>query len=422
MRERRRTFVLLACAAALTGCAAYWARAGDLTARIGPHLAVYGLAFVAYLASLWASRGLAGRSLGAALALAMLWRIALLPSPPALSDDIYRYLWEGRVQAYGGNPYAVGDRADAEKWAPFRDELWRRMAHKAYTAVYPPLWQLAARGVVAVSPGVAPMKAFVVASELGTWGVLWMLLRRRGLPPSRLLIAAWSPMALVELAGSGHNDSLGLLFLCLALLALDNARPGLSAVAVALGFSAKLLPGFVGLAWGRRYRPAHVALAAAVVVCLALPYAGAASGLWRGLDSYGSWRFNESLLALLDAVAPSHLAATRMASALVTGLALLLGLRRAEPVRAGLSVAAASLALSAHVLPWYALWLLPWLVLMDSPGALLFTGTVSLAYLVYPGWQSGGPWQVAPWIRALEYGPCLAVAAWAALQARRLPG
>jgi alpha-1,6-mannosyltransferase len=414
-----RALVLLGCAAVLTACATFWARAGDLTGRVGPHLAVYGLAFVAYLVSLWASRGLAGRGLGAALALATLWRVALVPGPPLLSDDIYRYLWEGRVQAYGGNPYSRSDRADAEQWAPFRDDLWRRMAHKSYTAVYPPLWQLVARGVVTISPTVAAMKAFVVASEVGAWGALALVLRRRGLPPARLLVAAWSPLALVEVAGSGHNDSLGLLCLCVALLALDHARPGLSAVAAALGFSAKLLPGFVALAWGRRYRPRHAALAAAVVVALALPYAYAAAGLWRGLDDYGSWRFNESLLALLDAVAPSRLAATRLATALVTCFALLLAARRADPVRAGLSVVAASIALSAHVLPWYALWLLPWLVLMDSPAALLFTGTVGLAYLVYPGFQSGERWQVSLGIRALEYGPCLAVAVWTGVQGRR---
>jgi len=419
---RRQGLVFVLAGAVLSGCALFWARSGDLTGRIAAHLAVYGLAFAAYLAALAVSRGLAGRRLAVAVALAVVWRLALLPSAPLLSEDVYRYLWEGRVQAHGGNPYSHADRADAPKWAPLHDELWRLMAHKKYTAVYPPLWQLAARAVTALDHSLLAMKAFVVACEILFWAVLYLVLRTRGLPPSRLLIAAWSPLALVEVAGSGHNDPLGLLFLALAILALDRGRTGLAAVAAALGFAAKLVPGFVAVSWSRRYRPGHVLLAAAVVVAVALPYASAGGGLWRGLEDYGSWRFNQGPLMLIDALAPSRLAATRWGSVLVLALALALSALRVEPTRAGLVVVAAWIGLSAHVLPWYALWLLPFLTLLDAPAALLFTGTVALAYTVYPGFQSGGPWQVPLGFRALEYLPSLALAAWCAWREwRRTP-
>jgi hypothetical protein len=414
-----RTAVLIAAGLSLSACAAWWARSGDVTGRVAPHLLVYGLAFAAYLAALAASRGLAGRRLAGALVLAVAWRAALLPSPPLLSEDVYRYLWEGRVQLHGGNPYAYEDRATAEKWAPLRDELWGLMANKRYTAVYPPLFQLAALAVVSVHHSVLAMKLFVVGCELALWAVLWRLLLRRGLPASRLLVAAWSPLALVELAGSGHNDSFGLLLLCLSLLALDAGRTSLSAGAAALGAAAKVIPGFVALAWFRRYRPRDVALAGLLAALTALPYVSAGSGLWRGTSDYGSWRFNESLLALVDAFAPSRLAAQRAAGLAVLALAVALGVRRQDPARAGLVVIAAWIALSAHVLPWYALWLLPWLTLRDEPAALLFTFTVGFGYMVYPGFQSGAGWQV-PWgMRALEYLPPLAVLAWSAWQARR---
>ena len=84
--------------------------------------------------------------------------------------------------------------------------------------------------------------------------------------------------------------------------------------------------------------------------------------------------------------------------------------KRPETATAALLVVGASLLLAANVLPWYALWFLPFLVLRDSPAALLFTGTVALAYLAYPDWRSGGEWQVSWWVRALEYGPCVVVA------------
>ena len=219
-----RAAVLVAAAAVLSACAWFWASTQGLTGRVAAHLAVYAIAFFAYVCALAASRGLAGRWLALSLALAVAWRAALVPVPPQLSEDIYRYLWEGRVQSLGGNPYLREDRASADKWAPHRDELWRLMANKSYSAVYPPLWQLAARAVTAASHSVVAMKAFVVACELGVWAVLLLLLRRRGLPAARLLVVAWSPLALVEVAWSGHNDTFGLLFVCLALLSAPDAR------------------------------------------------------------------------------------------------------------------------------------------------------------------------------------------------------
>lgn len=403
---------LVAAGAVLSACVAAWAREGDQTGRVASHLALWGVAFAAYVVALRASRGLSVRGLHLALAAALLWRAALVGAPPLLSDDVYRYVWEGRIQLHGGNPYAWPDRPEAEKWSALRDGVWAGVNHKAYTAIYPPLWQLAARAVVALRDSVAAMKAFLVCCELLTLWALAALLRRRGLPPERLLVLAWSPLALVEIAGSGHNEALGMLMLVLSLLGLDAGRPLASALAAALGFQAKLLPGLVAAAWARRYRPWHAALALAVAALLAVPYASAGGSLWMSLGRYAEhWRFNETLFAPL-AAALGHAAAVRVAALLLAAAALLLAWRRTEPVDAALAVVALSLLLAANLLPWYALWLLPLLVLRDAPAALLFTGSVGLAYLVYPAWLAGGPWHVGWGVRALEYGPCAAVALW----------
>jgi alpha-1,6-mannosyltransferase len=393
---------------ALTGCVAVWAAQGSQIHRTPSFLLLFGLAFAAYLASLRASRGISPRGLKAALVLAILWRAALVAAPPLLSDDVYRYVWEARIQLHGGNPYKWADRPEAARWEGLRDELWERVNHKDYTAIYPPLWQLLARGVVAMRDSVTAMKAFVVACELAMLAVLARLLSLRGLPRERLLVAAWSPPALVEIAGSGHNDALGLLFVALALLALETRRPLLSALAAALGFQAKLIPGLVAASWWRRYRWYHVGAAGLLAAVLVVPYAGARQGLWRSVGSYGRyWRFNETLFAPLSALFDTRAAA--VAGVLLVAVALAAGLARLEPTIAGMVVVGAWLLLAPSVLPWYALGFLPFLVLSDAPAPLLFTGTVALAYLVYPGWLAGGAWQVGWPVRLLEYGPCAAV-------------
>jgi len=382
--------------------------------RIGPHLGLFGLAFAAYLVALAASRGQSRRGLWLCLGVALLWRALLVAAPPLLSNDINRYVWEGRVQVHGGNPYRWSDRPESPRWLPLRDAVYDGLNHKDYTAVYPPLFVLATRGVVAAHDSFAAMKAFLVACELATLGVLALVLRRRRLPLERLLVLAWSPLALVEIAGSGHNEAFGMLWMVLAILALDVDRPLLSALAASAGFMAKYLPGLVAAAWARRYRWWHVLAGAAFAAALVALYLDPASKktMLLSLSKYAQfWRFNETLFTPLAALLGSHAAAVRAGALLTLALALVLAWRRTEPVAAATAVVLASLLLAPNVLPWYALWLLPLLVLRDEPAALLFTGTVSLAYVVYPAWQSGEPWTLGWGWRTLEYGPCLLVAA-----------
>jgi hypothetical protein len=355
--------------------------------------------------------------------LAVLWRLALVPAVPLLSDDVYRYVWEGRVQVHGGNPYAWDDRPESPRWEALRDGVWREVTHREYTAIYPPLWELLCRLIVGLHDSVVAMKAFVVACDLALLAVLAAMLRRRGLPPERLLIVAWSPLALVEVAGSGHNDAVGVLLLTVSLAALDRGDGLGSAIAAALGAQTKLVPALVALSWLRRYRFWHLVAAIDVALLLLVPYAAAGPGLWMSLGKYGRyWLFNETLFDPLAALAGGHEEGVRLAGVLLAALALALAGRKTEPVSAALAVVTASILLAPNVLPWYGLWLLPFLVLRDAPGALLFTGTVQLAYLVYPEWLSGQRWQVGWGVRALEYGPCLAVALAAWLRERAASG
>jgi hypothetical protein len=424
LRHAGGAWLVAAAGLVMSACVAAWAWGPPPPSRIGPHLGLFGVAFAAYLAALAGSRGLSRRALLLCLGVAVLWRAVLVAAPPLLSNDINRYVWEGRVQAHGGNPYRWGDRPESPRWLPLRDAVYEGLNHKDYTAVYPPLFVLATRGVVAVHDSFTAMKAFLVACELGTLFALAFVLRRRRLPLERLLVLAWSPLALVEIAGSGHNEAFGMLWMVLALLALEADRPLLSALLASAGFLSKYLPGLVAAAWARRYRWRHVLAGGALVAALVALYLDPVSKktMLLSLSKYAQfWRFNETLFTPLFVLLGSHAAAVRAGALLTLALAVVLSWRRTEPVAAATAVVVASLLLAPNVLPWYALWLLPLLVLRDEPAALLFTGTVSLAYVVFPDWQSGEPWKLGWGFRALEYGPCAAVAlrGWWAASARR---
>jgi hypothetical protein len=381
---------------------------GDPTRQVVVYLALFAASFALYLVALHLGAGISKRGLALALGCAVLFRIPFLFTGPFLSDDVYRYVWEGRVQLHGGNPYADSDRPGSPRFASLRDPVYEKMNHKEYGAIYPPFFELVARLVVSVSDSVTAMKVFFLLCEVATWGLLVQILPADG--RDRVLIMAWSPLAVTEIAWSAHNEALGLLLLVACLFFLERRRPFLSAAMGALAFQAKLLPGLFCLAWVRRYRFRAVLLGVLVAAVLLVPFLGAGSGLTRSLSVYAAkWRFNATLFPPIEALVGWR-AASPAAAGLVALLALTLGLKGVRPGPAGLLTAAAFLLLAPSVLPWYALWLLPFLVLCESRGALLFTGTVVIAYTVYPLWQSTGVWEI-PWgMRALEYGPCLLVA------------
>ena len=172
LRHAWRLPALVACALVLSAVVLGWALGPPPPSAIARHLALYGAAFAAYLVALLASRGLSRRALVCALAAAVAWRAILVPVPPLLSNDVNRYVWEGRVQVHGGNPYRWADRPDAPRWVELRDGVWDGLNHKDYTAVYPPLFVLATRAVVAVHDSITAMKAFLVLCEIAAWAAL----------------------------------------------------------------------------------------------------------------------------------------------------------------------------------------------------------------------------------------------------------
>jgi alpha-1,6-mannosyltransferase len=366
-----------------------------------------------------AARREARRS-GVALVLAgsVVFRLIMLPAAPTLSDDLWRYVWEGRVQWHGFNPYRHAP--DDPELAGLRDEVYERINHKNLPAIYPPLTQ-AALALGALGGG-APfgMKALFVAADLGLVLILLMLLRQRGHPPERALVYAWNPLAVVEVAGSGHNDPLALALLLLATAAILRDRPFVSMTALALSGLAKLYAWFLFPLFALKARRALLILPL-VGVAGYLPYAGAGTRLLRSTVVYAeSWRSNDLLFgALVSAARASglsprlkawadgrgidslysqpHMLARGAVAALLAACLLWLCARRWKGTvsieRAVFLFTGAALLLMPTLHPWYLLWILPWLSMFPSPAWLALTGLVPLAY-------TG-----APWATAAQYGP-----------------
>src|SRR6266567_2694525 len=208
------------------------------------------------------------------LILATLFRLSILFAPPYLSDDIYRYVWDGRVQAAGINPYRYipSDQTLAE----LRDNtIYPKMnrrdsAHTIYAPVAEVIFFLTTR----VSESVTWMKTTMVLFEaLGIWAIA-QLLASLGLPRQRLLIYAWHPLAIWEFAGSGHLDAIIIAFLGLALLARRRHAEIATGVALASATLVKFFPGVLLPPLYKRWNWKMPLVFAIAIVVAYLPYLG----------------------------------------------------------------------------------------------------------------------------------------------------
>ena len=206
------------------------------------------------------------RSMRTVLGVALALRLLALPVQPTLSDDVYRYLWDGRLIVSGESPYA--HRPSDAALAGFRTEgdntvLYERMNSQGVYSVYPPLSQAGfAAAAVASSCTTAwwVLKLLLVLAE-----VAGMLALSRVLTPSRLALYAWQPLAVMEIAGQGHSEGLLVGAIGVAIWAAHRARPGGVVFGLSLAGFAKLYP-FVAVPalWLRCSRPVQVLIVAFV--------------------------------------------------------------------------------------------------------------------------------------------------------------
>lgn len=322
-------------------------------------------------------------ALGVIAVVAVAMRLVLLPVAPHLSTDAYRYVWDGRVQVAGINPYRYIP-ADPALAALRDDSIFPNINRKEYApTIYPPGAQILFQLVARISDSLLAMRLAFVLCEVVIVAVLLDLLRRIGRPAVHVLAYAWHPLAVWEIAGSGHLDAAMVAAMMAGLwIALVPGRRLLAAAVLAVAALIKP-PAAIALAvtW-RAWDWRAPAVAIAVAVALYLPYLSVGTGVFGFLPGYlgeeriataeGFWAV-ASLQALFGPLPFARTLYLAFALATVGALALRVAL---HPDRAPAAVLTrlcwavfAFMFLLSPDYPWYWLIMLPFVALLGfAPG------------------------------------------------------
>jgi hypothetical protein len=366
-------------------------------------LAVAGIAYLLAIREFFSAPKFPNRVIVVGLVLAALWHLPFLLTTPGSDDDVHRYVWDGRVQRLGYNPYIVVPSDPALGGLHTRDT--RTLNNPDVPSPYPAGAQLFFRAVTAIHESIFALKVAFVVCDLAIVLVLLDILRCTGRGAHWVLAYAWNPLLATDVAGSGHIDIVGVLLLLVSVAALVRRWRAAAALAFGLAVSVKLLPVVLLPLYWRRVRMRDAALAAVVVGLLYVPFFNHGRIPIGSLGTYVQrFRFNDPVFLTLERV---------LAPQLAVGLAVLVGfltavwMRSKTPAWSSDAFAwpmAASLLCAPVVYPWYLLWLLPFVRSASTVPIILWTVSIIPTFYVWHLRTLGRPWLVPGWIMLLEYG------------------
>jgi hypothetical protein len=380
--------------------------------------AAMGAAYVAALSG--AGRELDPRTLTLVFAFAVAFRAPLALSPVGADNDMVRYIWDGRVQKLGYNPYLVLP-SDPAMAANHTVETARMPSLRTRTP-YPPGAQVFFRAVVSVSESPLVMKLALVGCDLLAILVLWRWLGSTGRHAWLVLTYAWHPLVVLEVAHSGHIDALGALWIAASAFWLSRRRTALASIAFVLAVTTKLLPIVLAPLYWRRVRLRDAALAACLFALLYVQYTQAGVlPLGAVPNVVAHIRFNGPVFyALAALLSPSGAAAVAVFVGLIAAAIARWKLSADDPAAWAWPMAVA-LACAPVIYPWYLLYLTPFLFTLATLPITTWTLSVISTYTVWDAARHGGRWIVPGWVVALEFALPIALCVGLLRRARDTP-
>lgn len=385
-------------------------------------ITVYSSLFIIYF---WLLRLKHDISLSTAIVAGVMFRFSLLFCIPALSDDIYRFLWDGRLFQTGINPFDLKpSEIITSTTDTFLQQLYPSLNSPDYYSVYPQLLQYFFRlatelGGDSILRGTIILKSIIFIFECGSIVLLIRLLRLKNRDLRGVFLYLFNPLVIIELTGNIHFEAVMIFFILLTVMLLYKKQFVAALPALTLAIHAKLLPLIAVPLLFKKFGMLRTALFG--IFCLLLLWLSSPL-LWTDIERYqhlfsslqlyyGKFEFNGSIYTLFNAIGwwiagynPIWWVSKIM---LLTTLVLftLIYYRKPGFLSGFFWLMTAYLICSAVVHPWYLAILIALSPFIPYRFPLAWTAFVPLTYATY----SMTPYQQNYWLVAIEYTVVLAV-------------
>ncbi len=369
----------------------------------------YGVISLGFVGA-WLSfpEGLSPRyKVGLILLIALLARIFMLGVP--VSDDVYRYLWEGKIIIAGESPYQYP--ADHAHYEPYRDQYWEVMNHKDKLTAYPPLAELIFAGVSHISYSPLAFKVLFILADLCVVWVLLSLLARRGADLRTALLYALNPLALFAIAGEAHFDVLMILAIMLSVLCVEKRAFAWGWVWLGIAIQMKIVAVVLVPLYLWRCNWRHAWLMLIPLVLSSLYFLDSLSGMFHGLWAFGGTNaFNGPIHGPINYFLDDNITWATRSVFLLFGLVTLWVIWAVKtPAKAAYLLIASLVLLSPVVHYWYVLWVIPFVVLYPSLSWLVLSFTSGAYFTSTFSVENGADWSLPVWAMWATWLPFLLI-------------
>lgn len=323
----------------------------------------------------------------------ILFRMTLIPTSYTTSDDVHRYLWEGKVIVNGFNPYTTPPNDSS--LVHLRDANYEKVTFKNMPAIYPPLSQVVfALNYFVVGNTTVFLKIIYLIFEVITLIFLIRLLKLKGKDPKLILLYSWLPLPILEYFNNSHIDVIGITFLVLFIYYFEKEKYNLSSVMLAFAFLSKLiallaLP-LVIKKLGFKKSIVFCTILSFVGIIFYLPFLSGNVDVLAGLLKYLSrWEFNGSVYNLFKIIFSSGQTARIICAVLLSVSVIIIAFRYKNFSNAVSAVFICIIIFSTTMYPWYLGWIAAINVLNPfySVMSLFFTINFSNFTPLAPVWK-----------------------------------
>ena len=429
----KRLITLIIIGLVIEGLCVAIASIGDIKENIPGFSLLYTASFIAYIfAIFYVSKNVdsieqdsnsSKKILWTVLVFSLIFRLTLLPATP--SDDVYRYLWEGKLQLNWLNPYSLPPESSTLEG--LRDNFFSGINHKHLTTIYPPLTLMVFAMADYVSHSFISMKSAFLLFDVLTIFLIVRFLRVMEKDPINVLIYAWSPLILISFAARGHCDSLQIFLVILALYLFSIRRNLKSIVSIGLAAMSKFVFIIVAPFLIPRGKLKYLAVLPLVIAILYLPYISAGKGLFSTLLHFGTqYHYNDSAHFLIFCLSLGSPFISKIITSMIFVTVLLYlykehsntGYLETDQKKNDVILKFAFMAIGTFLIlaptvhPWYLTWIVPFLCFNNNWAWLVLTGTVVFYYFMNHNvfstlieYNNEWVWQEVHWLKLPEYVP-----------------